>query len=154
MLGYHHPPGADTPQEQTPPPRADTPPPEQTPPGSRPPSREQTPREQTPPPAYGQWAAGTHPTGMHSFFLLVYTPVFNPFCVHNNLWWKYYFIFERYEVVLIVEVCHTPGNICSLRDKSYFWDQPSVLIIPHRYFFNVDLYDQGEPKRGGLDIIS
>ena len=47
-----HPPGADTPQEQTPPPGADTPP------------------EQTPPAVhagrYGQQAGGTHPTGMHS----------------------------------------------------------------------------------------
>ena len=81
MLGY--PPRADTsseptpPKEQTPrrrhPPRADTPrsrhppgavtPQEQTPPGSRPPPREQAP-------AYGQRAAGTHPTGKHSCFLL------------------------------------------------------------------------------------
>ena len=45
---------------------------EQTPPGSRhplgadpsPSSRPPLPRKQTP--AYGQWAAGTHPTGMHS----------------------------------------------------------------------------------------
>ena len=43
--------------------------------GSRHPS-EQTPPEQTPPPpdkqtpAYGQWAAGTHPIGMHSCLLL------------------------------------------------------------------------------------
>ena len=41
-----------------------------TPPGSRPP-RADTHPEQTPPPgkqtpAYGQRAAGTHPTGMHS----------------------------------------------------------------------------------------
>ena len=71
----------DTPQEHTPPrtrhtPREQTPrertapgvdPPDQAPPGSRP------PWEQTPPPpagkqtaAYGQLAAGTHPTGMHS----------------------------------------------------------------------------------------
>ena len=81
------PPGADTPQEQTPYP------PEQTPPSrSRPPSPgpdtppEQTPsQEQTPPrpdtpltrhppspgrqtPAYGLRAAGTHPTGMHSCY--------------------------------------------------------------------------------------
>ena len=44
---HPHPPKADTPQEQTPPQRADTPPGKQT-------------------PAYGQRAAGTHPTGMHS----------------------------------------------------------------------------------------
>ena len=67
--------GADTPQSRHPleqqpprsrhPPRADTSPweqtphPEQTPPpGSRPPGKQTT--------AYGQRAAGTHPTGMHS----------------------------------------------------------------------------------------
>ena len=50
-----HPPplGADTPEAYTP-----SPPREQTPP------RADTPRKQTP--AYGQRAAGTHPTGMHS----------------------------------------------------------------------------------------
>ena len=37
---------------------ADTPPPEQTIPGA------DSPRKQTP--AYTQWVAGTHPTGMHS----------------------------------------------------------------------------------------
>ena len=63
--------GADTPQEQTPP-WSRHPPPEQTPPRSRHIPPEQTPplRKQTP--AYGQRAAGTHPTGMHScliFFL-------------------------------------------------------------------------------------
>ena len=42
-----HPRGADTPQEQIPPREQTRPPP---------------PREQT----HGQWAAGTHPTGMHS----------------------------------------------------------------------------------------
>ena len=80
-----HPPGADTPPEQTPL-GADTPrsrhPSEQTPPRSRLPWEQTPPQEQTPPlgadtprsrhppgkqtPAYGQWAAGTHPTGMHS----------------------------------------------------------------------------------------
>ena len=62
-LGQTHPPGADHPPRadtlrsdtprSRPPPGADTPPPGQTP-----------PRKQTP--AYGQRAAGTHPTGMHS----------------------------------------------------------------------------------------
>ena len=69
MLGYpprvDTPLGADTPaQEQTPPrsrhtPPEQTPPPEHTPPQSRHPPGKQTP-------AYGQRAAGTHPTGMHS----------------------------------------------------------------------------------------
>ena len=73
------PPGADTPLEQ-PPPRAD--PPEQTPPRSRHPQEQTPPKADTPlgadtpsrsrpppgkqTPAYGQRAAGTHPTGMHS----------------------------------------------------------------------------------------
>ena len=72
-----------------PPPRDHTPPWEQTP-------REQTPQDQTPPrsrhphpppeqtPAYGQRAAGTHPTGMHSwfnmfFFLEITTHMLTPF---------------------------------------------------------------------------
>ena len=54
-----HPPRADPP-----PPEADTPW-EQAPPWSRhPPGADTPPRQQTP--AYGQWAAGTHPTGMDS----------------------------------------------------------------------------------------
>ena len=87
-----HPPRADTPPDQAPPqtrypPRTDTPPdqahtphradtpqadtlPKQTPSPSRHPL---TLPDQLPPPgkqtaAYGQWAAGTHPTGMHSCF--------------------------------------------------------------------------------------
>ena len=55
-----HPPGADTPQEQTPPLGADTP-------QSRPPP---PPQKQTP--AYGQRAAGTHPTGMHSCLIFFF----------------------------------------------------------------------------------
>ena len=63
MLEYH------TSQEQTPP--EQTPPQEQKPHRSRhpagadtPPQEQRPPRQQTP--AYGQCAAGTHPTGMHS----------------------------------------------------------------------------------------
>ena len=75
MLGYHtpweqtppgqtppgsrHPPRADTPQADTP--RADTPPQADTPGSRHPPPKKQVP-------AYGQWAASTHPTGMHSCF--------------------------------------------------------------------------------------
>ena len=60
--GADIPPGSRHPPEQTPhqehtPPGTDTPP-EQTPPNQTP------PRKQTA--AYGQRAAGTHPTGMHS----------------------------------------------------------------------------------------
>ena len=85
-LGADTPLGPDTPSEQIPP--------EQNPPGNRPPPPEQTPPwEQTPPgpdtphsrhppgtrpptppgkqtPAYGLRAAGTHPTGMHSCFVI------------------------------------------------------------------------------------
>ena len=81
--GSSHPPGSRHHPEQTPPWLLD-PPVEQTPPGSRhvwdqtPPS----PLEQTPPPpgkqtpACGQWAAGTHPTGMHS--CLNYEATYSP----------------------------------------------------------------------------
>ena len=68
-----HPPGPGTPPEQTPP-GPGTPPPE-----TRHTPRADTPRDQAHPPgdqahpppgkqtaAYGQRAAGTHPTGMHS----------------------------------------------------------------------------------------
>ena len=87
MLGYHrhtprsrppsgsrHPPRSRHPPEQTPP--GSRHPPEQTPPGSRhppqsrhPPGADIPPRKQTP--AYGQWAAGTHPTGMHSCYKIL-----------------------------------------------------------------------------------
>ena len=61
--GSRHPPGADTLPEQTP--REQTPPRSRTPPtGSRHPRSRHPPGKQTA--AYGQRAAGTHPTGMHS----------------------------------------------------------------------------------------
>ena len=72
MLGYHTPPEVDTPRSRHPPPGSrhppeQTPPGADTPPGSRhPPRSRHPPGKQTPP--YGQWVAGTHPTGMHSFF--------------------------------------------------------------------------------------
>ena len=70
------PPGVDTlPLEQTPPIGSRHPPPgadPQDPPRSRHPPRADTPRSRHPPVkqtlAYGQRAAGTHPTGMHSCF--------------------------------------------------------------------------------------
>ena len=72
MLGYHHPPRkggtpweGGTPQEQTPPWEG------------APPQKEAPPQEQTPPGkqtlAYGQRAAGTHPTGMHSCLLKMFS---------------------------------------------------------------------------------
>ena len=66
----HHPPGSTPPRADIPPPRADTPQIRHHPPGSTAP-----PPEQTPPPgkrtaAYGQRAADTHPTGMHSCYFL------------------------------------------------------------------------------------
>ena len=57
-----HPPGADTPQEQTPP-GADTTPPEQSPP------REQTPQEQTQPPG------SRHPSGSRLRYTVYERPV-------------------------------------------------------------------------------
>ena len=66
MVGYTPPPGSRHP----PPPGADTSP-DQTPHprGNRhPPRPDPHPRKQTP--AYGQRMAGTHPTGMHSCFVL------------------------------------------------------------------------------------
>ena len=84
MLGYHTPPGADTPQEQTPP-GADTPQEQTHPPGadthqSRPP-RSRPLREQTSPPGaehagrYGQRAGGMHPTGMQTCIKYVSVPL-------------------------------------------------------------------------------
>ena len=55
-----HPPGVDTPQEQTPS-GADTPPEQKPPLGADTP-----PRPDTPPPRYGHRAGGTHPTGMQT----------------------------------------------------------------------------------------
>ena len=98
-----HPPPRQTPREQTSPLGADTPPsrhapPKWTPPGADTPrsrhppgadtplprSRHPPPRKQTP--AYGQWAAGRHPTGMHSCFLMrvLYT-LFLPSPLCGNL---------------------------------------------------------------------
>ena len=97
--GVHHPnppqgadppdpPGSRHPPWTRHPTRADTPrtrhPPDQAPPPSR--SRHPLPGEQTPPPdhvhppgkqtaAYGQRAAGTHPTGMHSCLLMIFTSI-------------------------------------------------------------------------------
>ena len=68
MLGYHTPPGADTPQEPD------------TPPGTKytPPARKQTP-------AYGQRAAGTHPTGMHSCLKMSPQPILEPKGYRNRV---------------------------------------------------------------------
>ena len=64
-----HPPGSRPPSPGSRPPRADPPPPGPGPPpdqAQHPPSPLPPVRKQTP--AYGQWAAGTHPTGMHSCY--------------------------------------------------------------------------------------
>ena len=63
----HPPEQTPTPQSRHPPPRADTHPPGADTPQRRPPGAD--PPEQTT--AYGQRAAGTHPTGMHSCFFSV-----------------------------------------------------------------------------------
>ena len=81
-----HPPGTrQTPRDQadtTPQDQADThPPPGQGEPpqaGRTPPGQGEPPRKKTA--AYGQWAAGTHPTGMHSCLNHVRT-----FCLRNEL---------------------------------------------------------------------
>ena len=70
-----HPGQGEPPLEQTPPPT-----PGADPPGQGEPPRADTPPQQTPPPpkqtaAYGQRAAGTHPTGMHSSFVYTFTHV-------------------------------------------------------------------------------
>ena len=57
-LGRRHHPEGGTPHRQGDPPQQGYPP--RRPLGRRP------SRQGDPPPAYGQWAAGTHPTGMHS----------------------------------------------------------------------------------------
>ena len=87
MLGYpprtmHPPPDQAPPQDQAhppdqPPPLEQTPPRADTPPDQPPPPWDQAhpPGTRHPPPgkrtaAYGQRAAGTHPTGMHSCWLI------------------------------------------------------------------------------------
>ena len=73
-------PRADTPGNR--PPRPGTPPPpgSRHPPGVDPPT---TPGKQTA--AYGQRAAGTHPTGMHSCFLIVMIRLFIKSCLFYPL---------------------------------------------------------------------
>ena len=73
MLGYTLLRTRQTPPDQADPPGPDTPPGADTPPRSRFPDQVAPPQKQTTPPgkqtsAYGQRAAGTHPTGMHSCF--------------------------------------------------------------------------------------
>ena len=88
------PPGSRHPREQTPP--EQTPPWEQTPPlgadtpGCTPPGTKYTLGLSTPPGkqtlAYGQRAAGTHPTGIHPSALTVcYEPIWRFFEVHYNV---------------------------------------------------------------------
>ena len=101
MLGYTT--TTTHPLEQSPPDKADTPPQDQTPsPRTRqtpPPDQADPlpPRDQTHPPgsgrhpppgkqtaAYGQRAAGTHPTGMHSCFILFIWCCFFLHCVQDK----------------------------------------------------------------------
>ena len=70
-LSSRHPLGADTPQEQTHPLGADTPQEQTHPTGSRHPPEQTPPGKQTT--AYGQRSAGTHPTGMHSCFHVLFS---------------------------------------------------------------------------------
>ena len=66
---------------------------ENPPPGTRQtpprPCRENPPWDQADPPgnktaAYGQWAAGTHPTGMHSCLKVIFTAYFVLQSIHNS----------------------------------------------------------------------
>ena len=66
----------------SPPDQADTPPPRTR---QTPPTRQTAPLRGRKTAAYGQWAAGTHPTGMHSFFR------FSFFLVKFNIKWKFGF---------------------------------------------------------------
>ena len=71
--GKENPPGRETPPGQGEPSRQGEPPARETPWQGELPLARRTPRQgdppagRTPPPPYGQWAAGTHPTGMHSW---------------------------------------------------------------------------------------
>ena len=75
-------PGSRCPQKQTP--LEQTPPPQQTPPGADPPRSRHTPlRSRHPPPPraehagrYSQCTGGTHPTGMHSCYIIYLAGVF------------------------------------------------------------------------------
>ena len=75
-LGRENSPGRENPAGQgDPPPSRENPPGRETPPGQgdtppagRPPQARRPPGRENPPPQYGQWAAGTHPTGMHSCY--------------------------------------------------------------------------------------
>ena len=102
MLGYTPPPPGAHPQSRQPPWDQTTPPrtrhpPEQTPPGA------DTPLEQTPPgkqtAAYGQWAAGTHPTGIHSclgeIFLFVLWTEYSVECL------KYFLTDSHYKTIFV-----------------------------------------------------
>ena len=65
------PPKKEAPPPKETPPRRRHPPKKEAPSRRRPPPRRRHPPRRRPPPrkqtqAYGQWAAGTHPTGMHS----------------------------------------------------------------------------------------
>ena len=66
---HTHPPGADTPSRSRHPLGADTPW-EQTPPRSRHPPGSRHPPHRNQTAAYGQRAASTHPTGMHSCIII------------------------------------------------------------------------------------
>ena len=117
----------DTSPQQTPPrpdttPRPDTPPGTRPPPSSRqPPGADPLPGKQTP--AYGLRAAGTHPTGMHSFFMLNLTIKFyNPIdisVVHTI------YIFAKMPFGALVNQKFCPGNIitdCTLFCCVFIWN--------------------------------
>ena len=94
LLGADTMPRADT---TTPPPRSRHPP-EQTPPGTK--YTPDSPQKQTP--AYGQPAAGTHPTGMHSCSSVGFKVKITIVWINQNIIEKIFFIFSRSEIILMI----------------------------------------------------
>ena len=110
-----------SPPDQTPP---DQTPPDQTPPDQTPPPQEQTPppgsrhpppRKQTP--AYGLRAAGTHPTGMHSCYLILSTE-------QRKL--IYYLPKLLYEII-----CISKDMLAMLRPLKFHVEIPNNYMIIH-----------------------
>ena len=100
------PPGTkETPPDQGEPPRDQADPPW---------TKENPPRDQAHPPgkntaAYGQWAAGTHPTGMHSCLFSVFIDLHSAnkrrFCPVYLLEWREWIIYRKFGSMV-----HTSGT--------------------------------------------
>ena len=108
--------------DTTPPPSR---PPEQSPPPSRPPSEQTPPGKQTP--VYGQRAAGTHPTGMHSCSIFVIICTFRliprtgiclkAFCIKKQLF----------------------KTDCELMDREFEFWQTSYIFAKLVFLHNIQL---------------